>query len=428
MGVLRSDPTLRRSGIACLVLFGLFIVFAGMAPLAEGTTAFGKVAGDSDRQVVQHLEGGIIDEILVEEGDSVEAGQPLMILRDVAATSGRERAAIDQAENAASIARLRALSAGAADPDLDRVDFSGVPAEAKAEIVQRHRDLFFQQRRKVDADVGVLETRRAGLAASVRNRQAEIDGNARQLAIVRADLADKRGLLREQLVTRSEVTGLEREEARLSAELGRLNTARAADTAEMADLSEQIAQARAQFSETVAADLVEEFARQSELEARRTSVEDVVERNVISAPMAGAVLNLRYRTAGGVVTPGEPILEIVPEGEGLVATVEIRPSDIEDIFRGQKVRARLAGIDSWRSPSIEGEVTRVSADLKTSADGSYSFYEARIRMDAGERAQIDAKIVPGMPVEAFLESGRKRTILDYFFEPLTSILRRGARS
>ena len=428
MGVLLSDPTLRRSGIACLVMLGLFIVFAGMAPMAEGTTAFGKVAGDSDRQVVQHLEGGIIDEILVEEGTRVKAGQPLMILRDVAATSGRDRAAIDQAENAASIARLRALSSGSADPDLDRVDFAGVPEQAKAEIVQRHRDLFFQQRRKIDADVEVLATRRAGLAASVRNRQAEIDGNARQLAIVRADLADKRDLLREQLVTRAEVTGLEREEARLSAELGRLNTARAADTAEMADLSEQIAQARAQFSESVATDLVEEFARQSELEARRTSVEDVVERNVISAPMAGAVLNLRYRTAGGVVTPGEPILEIVPEGEGLVATVEIRPSDIEDIYRGQKVRARLAGIDSWRSPSIAGEVTRVSADLKTSGDGSYSYYEARIRMDAGERAKIDAKIVPGMPVEAFLESGRKRTMLDYFFEPLTSILRRGARS
>ena len=428
MSLWRSDPILRRCASGTAVLFGGFLLWGGLAPLAEGVTAFGKIAGESDRQVIQHLEGGIIEEILVTEGARVEAGDTLVVLRDVSATAGRDRIAIDQTDANSTIARLNALARREQVLDLSDVDFSGVTDVVRTDISRRQQDLFNQQSRKLSADLTVLESRRQGLLQRVANQQTEIDGTSEQLAIVRNELAAKRELFAERLIERGEVTSLEREAARLSAELGRLGTARQTDQSEASELSGQIAQVRAEFDAGIAAALVEENTRLSELNQRRAAADDIVGRAVVNAPMAGTILNLRYRTTGGVVSPGDPILEIVPDGEEFVATIEVRPSDIENVYEGLQVRTRLTGLASWLSPTLDGEISRVSADLKTSPNGQYTYYEARIVMRGDDRASLETSVVPGMPVEAFIESGRSRTLLDYIFEPMSTLLRRGVRS
>ncbi|MXO66644.1 HlyD family type I secretion periplasmic adaptor subunit [Altericroceibacterium endophyticum] len=428
MQAILEDTWLKRALIACGCALGLFLLWGALAPLAEGVTAFGKVTSDTDRRVVQHLEGGIIEDILVREGDIVQAGQTLMVLRDVSAVSGRDQVAIDYADISATIARLLALSGKSDSFKPDGIEFGMIDAATIDEIIRRQTQLFEQQKRKLSADISVLAARRAGLQQTVRNSETEINSSLRQLEIVRRELADKRDLLAEQLIPADEVIRLERDEARLSAEIGRLTTARQSDAAQVQELGEQIAQIQAKFDEEIAQQLVEARAKSSEFAQKLTAMEDVVDRSMIVAPTSGTILNLAYTTTGGVVRAGEPILEIVPNNDELLATVEIRPSDIENVYSGLKVRTRFSGLASWDTPSLAGEVAQVSADLKTSPSGDYSFYEARIRMSASELAQMDSSVIPGMPVEAFIASGHTRTLIDYLLEPLTATIRRGARS
>lgn len=428
MSILREDPWLRRAAIFCGVIFGGFLLWATIAPLAEGVTAYGKVSADMDRQIVQHLEGGIVDEILVREGDTVKAGQQLIVLRDVSAMSGRTQVAIDYADIRATIARLAALSAQENALDLSSFDFGNIEDETKMEIMRRQQDLFAQQKRKLAADVSVLSARRNGMEEQVENSETEIASNQRALEIIQRDLADKRGLLKEKLIASAEVTALERDEASLSAELGRLNTAKAAGKAEVEELTQQISQIEADFAEEVARNMVDARSKRSEFAQKLLAMEDVVDRSVITAPVSGTILNLTMNTTGGVVRAGEPIMEIIPNHDALIATVQVRPSDIENVYGGLPVRTRLSGLASWRTPSLQGQVSQVSADLKTSQSGDYSYYEARIRMDAEELKRVGAEVIPGMPIEAFIQSGHTRTLLDYLFEPLNSTLRRAARS
>ena len=427
-GLLRSDRVLRASAMTCLVALGTFLIWSAFAPLAEGITAYGKVAVENERQVVQHLEGGIIDTILVREGQRIKAGERLIVLTDIPALSGRDQTAEDYVDAQASIARLRALSASETSLTLPAIDNADVPTDRFEEIVSRQSSLFSQQRLTHAADIEVLRSRRDGFARSGQNTQNQINSIARSLAIVRADLAEKRGLLAERLIRAAEVTQLERDEAGLSGDMARLRTEQVDDRSQVIEIDREIAQTRARFDEKVSSDLLEGRTREAELRERLTAMRDVVSRTVITAPVAGTILNLKFATTGGVVRAGEPIMEIVPTGTALVATVEIRPVDRDTVYEGLKVKTRLSGLKSWSAPSLDGEVSQVSADLKTSPDGDYSYYEARVIIAAEDLAELDDAVLPGMPVEAFIFSGTERTFLDYLLEPITATLRRGARS
>ena len=377
---------------------------------------------------MQHLEGGIIDQILVREGDVVEAGDALVVLTDIAASAGRDQVTQDLVNNLASIDRLTALLDGADALNFNPLDPSvEIAPETLSDILARQRDLFAQQNRRLSADVRVLQSRADGLAESARNKQAQIDGQVRSIDIIKTDLERKRGLLEENLISGDAVVQLERDLSAAESELFRLQAEQEQNLIQAREVRNQIIQTREQFAEAATEDLLEARARAAEASENLRAAQDVVNRTTLYAPLSGEILNLAYKTLGGVVSPGDPIVEIVPLETQLIASLEIPPTEREGVYVGLDVKTRLTGLDSWISPTLEGKIMDVSPDLKTSPNGDYSFYEARVVLDTKTLSEHGLTASPGMPVEAFVVSGKNRTLLNYLVEPITATFRRGAK-
>lgn len=428
VSLIGSDRRLMTSFLVCALSLGGFLVWAGLAPLAEGVTAYGTVEVESDRKIVQHLEGGIIDQILIAEGDMVETGDPLMVLTGIAASAGRDQVTQDLVNHLASIDRFNALLAGE-----DEVTFTPLSADieiapnAHEQILARQRDLFAQQKRRLSADIRVLRSRADGLAETARNKQAQIESQRRSVEIIRDDLERKESLLEENLVSGDAVTQLQRDLSNAERDLFRLNAEQEENLIQAREVRNQIVQTQERFAEEVTQELLEARAKATDGGERLRAAQDVVNRTILFAPRSGEILNLKHSTVGGVVQPGEAVVEIVPRETQLVASLEISPADRDGVYEGLRVVTRLSGFDSWRSPRLEGEIMDVSPDLKTSPAGDYSFYEARVVLDLDALAERGISAAPGMPVEAFVLSGQTRTLLNYLVEPITATFRRGAK-
>lgn len=422
-----KSKTIKLGAIVCTIAFGGFLVWAGLAPLAEGVVVTGKVAVENNRKTIQHLEGGIIQDILVREGDVVKTGAPLLVLTDVSVAAGRDQIAKELANTEASLDRLEALLKSSKSVTFRTLDQDIVSDDVLETTRSRQRELFSQQSGKLKADIDVLESRRNGLLQRAENHEAQIESTTRARDLVKIDIERSEKLLEQRLIRALDLSGLERDEARLSSEIARLVSEQNTASAQADEISQQIIQTRAQFKEKISADLV--IAR-SEILANRErliSAQDVVNRTTVYAPQSGEILNLTFSNAGAVVRPGETIMEIVPNNQDLIATVEIQPSDRDSVYEGLAVETRLSGLKSWDSPLLEGVISGISADLKTSPDGRYSYYEGQVTIGEEKTLELDLQLSPGMPIEAFIFSGEKRTFLEYLLEPVNATMRKGAR-
>ncbi len=419
--------------LVCVAGFGGFASWAGLAPLEEGVAAGGQIVAEDNRKVVQHLEGGIVDAVAVREGDRVEAGDVLLRLQDTAALARRDQVAQEVAAFVATVARLTALQGEAASPDFSALASLALGAPERADIIEREADLFDQQRQALAAELEVLASRRDGAVTTEGLRAEQIVITERSLAAAQDELRSVRTMFDQQLARRDQVANLEQRVAGLEADIARLHSEQEDAAARARDLEGQIAQARARFAQDMSAALLDARAKLLAAQESLAASQDVLDRSVIMAPVAGAVLNLSFSTKGGVVRPGEPILEIVPPVRTATAAVRIRPTDRASVFVGQRVRTRISAYRSWRAPRLEGEVVSVSADLKSDPATGAAYYEARVELppvevQGGETAARVVDVRPGMPVEAFIFSGVSRTTFDYLFAPLSESLFRGFRS
>jgi len=183
------------------------------------------------------------------------------------------------------------------------------------------------------------------------------------------------------------------------------------------------------YAQENAANLLSTSADLLAAEERLNAAQDILDRSVIFAPVSGEVLNMAFSTIGGVVRSGETLMEIVPNIGEVTASVQIAATDRSSVFEGQLVRTQFSSYKGWQAPRLEGEIIDVSADLKTDPVTAVSYYEARIRVPASEIAKTtNVDILPGMPVDAFIYSGKSRTMLDYLLEPLGESLFRGLRT
>ena len=424
-----TDPFIRNAALICLLGLGGFLAWAGFVPLAEGVPASGQIVVENSRQVVQHLEGGIIHELLVRDGDRVEAGQQLLSLQETASLSVRDEIMQDIASLTGSLQRLLALRDGLDAPDFSALDAMSLGEIERAEVLERQLDLFRQQRQAFNADIAVLTARRDGAQSSRILQARQVVLTQRVLEAAQAQMELLRNRVERQMARLDELRAMERDVASLEAEISRLRTeAQSAANLER-DLEGQIGQAEATFSRQVSTEQLEVRTQLQQAEERLSSAQDILNRSVIIAPVSGEILNLRFSTRGGVVRPGEAILEIVPEVGEVTASVRIRPAQRAAVYAGQAVRTRMSAFKSWMTPQLDGTVVSVSADLKTDEANGVSYYEVRVTVPAEELAKLgDREIIPGMPVEVFIFSGRSRTTLDYLFEPIGESLFRGARS
>jgi HlyD family type I secretion membrane fusion protein len=423
-----TDGFVRVTAIMCFVGLGGFLLWAGFAPLAEGVPASGQIVVENNRQVVQHLEGGIIRELMVRDGDFVEAGDPLVLLEETASLATRDEILQELAGFTASLARLNALSDGLDEPDYSLLAEIGLGDAERAAVLSRQTDLFNQQKQSFEADIAVLTARRDG-ANTARALLAQ------QIVVTRRVLASARDQLRllterydRQMARLDELRGMEREVSTLEAEISRLQSqAQSSETLEL-DLNGQIAQAEALFQRQISSELLDVRTSLLAAEERLNAAQDVLNRVVIHAPQAGEVLNLQFSTRGGVVRPGETILEIVPEVGDVTASVRIQPNNRAAVFEGLAVRTQLTAFKSWQTPRLDGEVVGVSADLKMDQITGAPYYEVRVNIPPAELGKLgELEVIPGMPVEVFIYSGSSRTTLDYLLEPISESLFRGSR-
>jgi HlyD family type I secretion membrane fusion protein len=420
-----NDRITRVTGMICLVGLAGFLAWAGLVPIAEGVTANGHVVAEQNRKVVQHLEGGIVRTLRVREGSIIKRGDTLLVLEDVRADAERAQAAQTVGALRAAVDRLTALSNNQPVLRFSSTRDLGLDRDRLAALQAEEQRVFREQRSAYLANTNVFDARRGALDVNATNKAKQIEAVRRSLAQTRSKLAVYRDLLVRQLIRRDTVEQLEREEASFEIDLARLATERADSIGQSGEVGEQTAKSRADFLASVTADLLKSRTELQAAEQALRTTNDVLARTVVRAPITGKVFNLSFNTIGGVVKPGEPIMEIVPESPSIIAQVEIRPNARDAVFKGLHVRAKLNVNKSWNAPAMEGEVIDVSGDLKTVPQSGASFYEARVLLQPTPEMLRKYPALPGMPIEAFVDSGMRRTYLSYLVEPLSDIVRRG---
>lgn len=409
----------RRRGLAVIAAFcAVFLFWGSWAPLAGGAVAPGRVVPDSGVKTVQHLEGGLIRALHVREGDRVEPGDPIATLGDVGARAEVDRLADRRRTRLAEAARLEAELMGADavtfPPEIDPAD-PVAAAEARA----------FETGR------AMAETRRRVLARRIEQLRSEIDGLAAQseaaaerLALVEEDIAAKSALLDRGLLPRDEMLRLRREAAETRGRLGELAAAEAATRQRIGETELELAAVDAERADRAAARAAALRNELAEIEQSLAAGRDVLVRRVVLAPSAGVVANLRFPDAGGVVGPGEPILDIVPTGDLLLVDARVSPLDVDVVREGLEAQVRLPAFPGRQAPRIVGRVASVSPDAMPDEATGRPHFTARVEVPAGQLGGL--ALVPGMTAEVLIVTG-ERTLMGYLMEPIAAAVRRGLR-
>jgi HlyD family secretion protein len=414
--------SMRRHLVAAIVIVSVLVVgvggWAATAVISGAVVASGSVVVDSNVKKVQHPTGGIVGELRVRDGDRVHAGDVVVRLDETVTRANLAIVTKGLGEMMARKARLESERDG-----LDTITF---PAQLLAEADDPDRAAAMDSERKL---FNLRKTARSGQKAQLRERVAQLgeeitglaaqqNSKAKEIALIERELAGVRELWKQNLVQLTRLTALEREAARLDGERGQLVAASAQAKGKIAETALQILQIDQDIASDVAKELREVDGKIGELVERKVAAEDQLKRIDIRAPQDGTVFQLAVHTIGGVITAGDPIMLIVPEADNLSVEVKVNPQDIDQLQLNQKAILRFSAFNIRTTPEIEGVVTRISADTSTDQRTGQSYYTVRIAMPADQIERLgEVKLLPGMPVEAFMQT-RDRTMLSYLIKPL----------
>lgn len=422
----RTGGTILFGYLAMAVFFGAFAAWSVLAPLTEAAIAPGMIKVEGTRRTVQHLEGGIVREILVRDGDRVAAGQTLMRLDDIRAGADLETLRSQRWSFLAQDARLAA--------ELDDAREVAFPAELLAAPEPRAQDAIAGQR-------AVFEARRASLLSQVAVQEARIGqqdaiiagatgqlrAQRQQLELIRQEEELTRTLVRQGLQRLPTLLALQRAAAGLEGQgedlQGQVDRAQQV----IAEARNTVAAIVSQRRQEVAGERRDIRTRLAEVEERLRAAQDVAVRRDIVAPEDGTVLNLRLFTIGAVVRPGDPVLDLVPAQDRLVAEVNVQPGDIDIVHVGMQAEVRLPAFKQRLVPFLHGHVTFVAQDVTVDDRTRVSYYRAHIVIDPDQLQRLPGvQLVPGMPVEAMIQVG-ERSFLRYITQPVVDSFTRAFR-
>ena len=407
-----------------LLLFGAFGGWAAMAAISGAVIAPGRLVVETSAKKVQHVEGGIVAEILVRDGSRVEAGDVLLRLDQ---TETRANLAIIDAQLDELLARRARLEA-----ERDQAGEIAFPPEilerlndARIGLIHKGQGNLFAARREAkQGEQDQLKYRVVQSEEEIVGLQAQQTSKARQLELIAQELASLKGLEQSGLVTLNRMLALERELARLEGERGELTAQIARKRGEIGETRMRIVQIDKNFSSDVAADLRDTQTKVSELLERRLAAQIRLTRTEIRAPRAGVVTQLAVHTVGGVVAAGETVMLIVPGSDTLMVEARVAPSDIDQLRIGQTAAIRLHAFNPAVTPELMGEVALISADVILEPQTNAAYYLVRVRVGQEEIAKLKGRsLVPGMAAEAFIGT-QSNTVLRYLLQPLSDRLAR----
>ena len=427
-GARRSIRLHLVAGLAVVaVLAGGLGGWASTQQISGALIAPGQIVVESNVKKVQHPTGGVVGELRARDGDVVKSGDIVVRLDD---TVTKANLAIVTKNLDAALARAARLEAE--QRGLDKISFPPQLADRAADpevaaVIASESKLF-------DVRVTGRAGQKAQLSERIRQLKEEIEGLSAQerakeqeIALVQQELSGVRDLYEKRLVQISRLTTLERDAARLNGERAQYIAARAQAKGKITETELQIIQVDRDVVSEVSKDLRETNDKIGELIERKVTAEDQLRRIDIRAPQDGIVEQSTVHTVGGVITAGDAIMLIVPQTDDLQVEAKVNPQDIDKLQVGQETLLRLSAFNQRTTPELNGFVSRVSPDVTTEQRTGQSYYTIRVSMPPQEIARLgDVKLIPGMPVEAFVQTG-ERTLISYLMKPLSDQLMRTFR-
>ena len=421
---------LARWGVVVLVL-GLAPVGAWMswAPLTSAVVAQAFVKVDLDRRPVQHAEGGIVREVKVRDGQRVAQGEPLLVLGDVSVDADVNRLNYRVLTERAGLARLEAEQLAARSLNFPADLLVAAKADPRlAEQLGKERALFDARRDALHGQVALLRSQRLRVIEEREAMRAQIAQAGESIRHQRAELETNRGLLKDGFISPTRISQIEATVADYAVKLEEKRSELARAEQRLVDTDLRIRSLESEYRQQASDQLKVVGARLSEIQQEQRKTSDASARQVIVAPAAGDVMNLRFTSPGTVVPPREIIADIVPTNARLVIEAHIRTEDVSRVQQGQAAEVRFTAFKYRTTKLVEGKVIYVAADRQVDPATRQPFYVAMIEADAASLAEAgdDIRLQAGMPAEVYIK-GEERTPLQYLVEPVTQVLRRAGR-
>ncbi len=420
-----KDFALRFGIIVITVCLGGFILWSSLVPLSEGVVASGSVVVANRHKQVQHLEGGIVGAIYVKEGSEVQEGDVLIQLDTTRNQAELDRLQAREWSISAEIARLNAeqrMKEHLVFP-VQLVELRNENPRVQ-EIMGRQEELFSEKRRRLLGQIEILNHRIEQEGRRIEGLQSQRGALERESVLVEQEITTLTKLFQERVEDESVLLARLREKERMTGEAGVITADIAGSEVKIGEARQQILQLENDYRTLAAEESAKAQDQLYEITERLTQIRYIILRSKILAPTSGKVIGLSVSTVGGVVPPGEQLMNIVPRDDLLVVDAQVRITDIDSIRLNQGARLRFSALKLRSTPELEGHVVRISADAFTDQNTGDSFYTIRAEVPEVEIARLEGeKILPGMPVEVFF-SGKKRTALAYLTEPIADIVRR----
>jgi HlyD family type I secretion membrane fusion protein len=424
---------LRTSCIFGAAVIGIFlgggIVWAVRAPLSGAVIANGVIGFESKRQTIQHLEGGIIKEIRVTEGDIVTAGSTLLVLDDTAARARTEELRNRIRTLAAEEARLLAERARNAKIDFNHPLLQPADDAEVALVIEQQTSLFEARITNFNTRRNILKKRIGQLEKQIEGLEIQLKGVRTQLALVREEAETVAGLVDKGYERKPRLLSLLRAEADVSSTEGELITSIARGEEAISETEIRITNLETDLLENVDARLSQVTAERVSAEKLYRETTDRLSRTVVVSPIDGVVLDVRFKTVGGVVRASEPILDIVPVGDDeLIINARIRPTDIDEVATGSAATVMFSAFQRRYLKRINGEVVQVSADAFSDENTRERFYLVDVKIDRAHLQEIapELELTAGMPADVFITT-KQRTVAEYLIQPVMRSFERAFR-
>lgn len=413
---------------AIIVLLGGFGVWAVESRLSGAVVASGQVEVEQQRQIVQHPDGGVVDEILVSEGDSVEAGQVLIRLDG---TLMQTELSIVESQYYEILARRGRLEAERADAE-ELVFPEELLTVAKndpkiAALVEGQEKLFIARSDTLKQSLDQLEKQTEQVSSRIDGIDAQLAALDVQRGLIGEELEDQQSLLSRGLTQSSRVLELQRAASRLDGQIGQLQADRASSETQKTELEVERLRLSAQRREEAESQLRDIGYRELELSERRRGLVEQVRRLDITAPVAGVVYDLKVTTPRSVIRPADELMHIIPQDRPLVISAKVATINVDEVIVGQPVVLRFAAFSSRTTPEIDGNLSYVSADALTDQATHAPYYRAEVVIPPEQLGKLgELELVPGMPVEVYIQTG-ERSPMSFLLKPLADYFNRAFR-
>jgi len=421
--VVTSDSKPRTIGfIIVFLVFGVFGGWAAIAPLDSAALAPGKVIVKGNRKTVQHLEGGIIDKILVSDGQTVERGETLLVLDG---TQSQAELQILQGQLvAAKTLEARLVAERDGKDSVTYPDDLDLNEPLVKGAIDSENQQFNVRKQALDGEKDVLEKRQGQLDSQIEGLESLISSKKELLASFSEEIRDNLALLKEGFVDKRQLRDMQRSRGSLKGEVAEHTSSIAGLKIKQGETELQALQLTKDFRAQVVNQLAETQAKVFDLKERVNAISDKVKRTEIKAPVSGMILGLSVHTEGGVISSGTSILDIVPITRELIIEAEVSTIDIDRVSIGQLVDIRFSSFKSSLTPVVTGIVSQISADSIINEQTGLPFYLAKISISAEGLEALDTRqLVPGMPAEVLINTG-ERTLIDYLLQPATDAFAR----